>query len=280
MKTSKPFHKTTAPKRPTFGGFESSRRRCHLGSETEEYPTSNVQEESLHEHDHVHENVLPLGNRKVHSLAPETHCRQYVTAHKSQCWKCGRDLEERVEQFFCECGVVLPVNECLNYFDVMGVSKTFEQDPATLRGIFRNLQKDLHPDKFSKQSKMERDFSEQQSSLVNKAYSTLLKPLNRGQYLLEVLGHPVEEIDKSDDASFLMEMMEINEKLEEAQSLEVVHRIKENNDQTMSDIITEIATAFQNDAIEDAKGLLIKLNYYSNIDEKIKAIQQTYTGVI
>ena len=127
---------------------------------------------------------------------------------------------------------------------------------------------------------MERAFSEQQSSLVNKAYSTLLKPLNRGQYLLEVLGHPVEEIDKSDDASFLMEMMEINEKLEEAQSLEVVHRIKEKNDQTMSDIITEIATAFQNDAVEDAKGLLIKLNYYSNIDEKIKAIQQTYTGVI
>ena len=117
-------------------------------------PTSNVQEESLHEHDHVHENVLPLGNRKVHSLAPEMHRRQYVTAHKSQCWKCGRDLEERVEQFFCECGVVLPVNECLNYFDVMGVSMTFELDPATLRGIFRNLQKDLHPDKFSKQSKV------------------------------------------------------------------------------------------------------------------------------
>jgi len=125
---------------------------------------------------------------------------------------------------------------------------------------------------------LEREYSEQQSSLINKAYTTLVKPLSRGQYLLEILGHPVEEIDKADDPAFLVEMMELNEELEEAHSLEEVHKIKEKNCQTISDITAEIAKAFQNDTIQDAKALLIKLNYYSNVDEKIKAIQQMYTG--
>lgn len=222
---------------------------------------------------------LALSSRKVHSLAEETHTRRYATAHKLQCWKCGRDLEDLFERF-CSCGMVQCVNEYVNYFDVMGVPVTFDLERATLHGRFRNLQKDLHPDKFSKRSKIEREYSEQQSSLINKAYSTLVKPLSRGQYLLEILGHPVDEIDKPDNPTFLMEMMELNEELEEAQSLEEVHMIKEKNCQTISDITTEIAKAFQNDAIEDAKGLLIKLNYYSNIDDKIKAIQQTYTGEI
>ena len=95
---------------------------------------------------------------------------------------------------------------------------------------------------------------------------------------MEILGHPVEEIDKADDPAFLVEMMELNEELEEAHSLEEVHKIKEKNCQTISDITAEIAKAFQNDIIQDAKALLIKLNYYSNVDEKIKAIQQMYTG--
>ena len=94
-----------------------------------------------------------LSNRKVHTLAEETHTRRYATAHKLQCWKCGRDLEEFVERF-CSCGMVQSVNEYVNYFDVMGVPVTFDLDRATLHGIFRNLQKDLHPDKFSKRSEV------------------------------------------------------------------------------------------------------------------------------
>ena len=95
-----------------------------------------------------------------------------------------------------------------------------------------------------------------------------------------MVGHPVEEVHTPEDPSFLMEMMELNEQLEEAPSLEVVEQIKRENARSMSDIIAEITRAFRNDAIEDAKCLLIKLNYLSNIDDKIKEIQQTYTGVI
>ena len=95
-----------------------------------------------------------------------------------------------------------------------------------------------------------------------------------------MVGPTVEEVHTPEDPSFLVEMMEINEQLEEAPSLEVVEQIKQENAQAMSGVIAEITQAFRNDAIEDAKCLLIKLNYLSNIDDKIKEIQQTYTGVI
>ena len=96
------------------------------------------------------------GRWKLLSRAPEseTQDRPHSTAHEVKCWKCGRGLDKCVERFFCSCGMVQSVNECLNYFDVMGVRMTFELDPASLQRIFRSLQKTLHPDKFSKRSKV------------------------------------------------------------------------------------------------------------------------------
>nr|XP_013808089.1 PREDICTED: iron-sulfur cluster co-chaperone protein HscB, mitochondrial isoform X3 [Apteryx mantelli mantelli] len=65
-------------------------------------------------------------------------------------------------------------------------------------------------------AKKEQYYSEQHSSLINKAYQTLLNPLSRGLYLLELNGIQLaQETDCDADSEFLMEIMEINEKLAE-----------------------------------------------------------------
>ena len=46
---------------------------------------------------------------------------------------------------------------------------------------------------------------------MNKAYDTLLKPVPRALYMLEINGQALEESDINLDSLFLMDIMELNE---------------------------------------------------------------------
>lgn len=60
----------------------------------------------------------------------------------------------------------------------------------------------------------EKIISEEYSALVNKAYSTLINPLERGLYMLKLSGFSIEEDTKEMDKTFLIEIMERNEEIE------------------------------------------------------------------
>lgn len=57
-------------------------------------------------------------------------------------------------------------------------------DTKRLETEFKNLQKQLHPDLYATKSKEEQTRSESQSSLLNKAYQTLLKSNLRAKYMV------------------------------------------------------------------------------------------------
>lgn len=62
----------------------------------------------------------------------------------------------------------------------------------------------------------EKQLSENLSSLVNKAYTTLIHPLKRGLYILKLNGITISEETDNVNAEFLMEIMEKNEEIEDA----------------------------------------------------------------
>ena len=70
----------------------------------------------------------------------------------------------------------------------------------------------------------------EQSSLLNKAYQTLLSPLSRAEYILAKNGHPALETDKLTDEEFIIDVLEIREELESARTTEEVERIQHEND--------------------------------------------------
>lgn len=72
--------------------------------------------------------------------------------------------------------------------------------------------------------------SESFSSLLNKAYTTLLNPLLRGLYMLNIRGLSIEENSITMDTSFLGEIMEWNEKVEEVNSIESLEILKRDVD--------------------------------------------------
>ncbi|XP_060574031.1 iron-sulfur cluster co-chaperone protein HscB-like [Ruditapes philippinarum] len=200
--------------------------------------------------------------------------RYLCTLHRDRkCWKCGTPTDEEKELFFCNCGVVQSVPSDLTYFKVMNCEEKFDIDIKSLASLYKNLQSRLHPDKFGQCSKEEQALAEYQSAFVNKAYNTLLKPLSRGQYLLEIHGDPIEEANSAVDPNFLMEVMEINEDISEAVGNDkALNQLDDINNARMEKCIENVSSAFAANDIPKAKEFLIKLKYFSNIDGKIKEI--------
>ena len=121
------------------------------------------------------------------------------------------------------------VNGSLLLFRVLGVDPPrFAVSNDELERAMKNLQKTLHPDKFSTAPNVAREHSADQASLVNRAYATLRDPLRRAKYMLRAAGAGVaEESGMGDeqaapagdtllDPTLLMDVMETREAIERA----------------------------------------------------------------
>ena len=103
-----------------------------------------------------------------------------------------------------------------NFFEVFGLSETFDVDLAQLAGLYRELQSQLHPDRHAAAAEAQLRLSVQMTAHVNEAYQTLKDPLRRARYLLRLRGAEDSETDTRMDPEFLMEQMSLREALDEA----------------------------------------------------------------
>ena len=107
-----------------------------------------------------------------------------------------------------------------NYFELFHLPVEFGVDKAALGEQYRRLQRDMHPDRYANASAQQQRIAVQYSALVNEAYATLNKPLSRALYLLELAGMSQEQISAEPvDGGFLIEQMELREKLESISDL-------------------------------------------------------------
>ena len=102
---------------------------------------------------------------------------------KTHCLACGALLESKYRIFCNACGALCEVDERHSYFDIFDIPPTFQVDLERLKMTYHELQKQLHPDKFSTAPETVVGLSAQHSSRVNEGYTTLCQPLSRGLYL-------------------------------------------------------------------------------------------------
>ena len=110
----------------------------------------------------------------------------------SSCWSCGT---MRAVYFCSACGKVQPPVP-VDYFTFFGFPRKLNLDTAALEKEFYALSRRLHPDMSAQAEAQEREWSLQQSSLLNDAYRTLKDPIKRTQYLLRLEGVELEEQSK------------------------------------------------------------------------------------
>ncbi|CAO3595663.1 unnamed protein product [Absidia cylindrospora] len=154
------------------------------------------------------------------------------------CWKCDQIASRASVR--CpnqDCGVIQPAVPDLNYYELLSAGAgddrfefTYDVDEKALKRQFLKLQQVAHPDSFSNAAERERKYAEIQSSMLNKAYHTLRDPLARAQYMLALHGVEVNEAESLHNPELLMDVMEVREELEEANTNEDVELIKQEND--------------------------------------------------
>jgi len=106
-----------------------------------------------------------------------------------------------------------------NYFDLFGLPPAFRVDAAVLDRAYRQLQSDVHPDRFAGGSDAQKRAALQSSARVNEAYRALKNPVQRAQYLLRL--HDVDTVGETDTVlplSFLERQLERREQASDAQA--------------------------------------------------------------
>ena len=106
-----------------------------------------------------------------------------------------------------------------DFFSLFQLPKAFRQNVAELDARYRDVQAQVHPDRFAHAGDAERRLSMQWATHANEAYQTLKRPLDRAKHLLHLAGHDIQaESNTAMPADFLMEQMEWREAVMEARS--------------------------------------------------------------
>jgi molecular chaperone HscB len=105
----------------------------------------------------------------------------------------------------------------MNYFDFYGISESFTPDVALLKKKFYELSKQYHPDFYANEDDEKQQEILELSTLNNKAWQTLSDPYKRLEYILKLHDLLQEGAKPQLPSDFLMEMMDINERLMEVE---------------------------------------------------------------
>ena len=111
-------------------------------------------------------------------------------------------------------------------FELFDLAPCFAQDSGAIEARWKELQREVHPDKFSTEGAAAQRVAMQWSVRINEAYRRLKDPLKRAAYLCELRGEPVNAENNTAMArDFLMQQMQWREELEDATSIDELDRL-------------------------------------------------------
>jgi molecular chaperone HscB len=103
-----------------------------------------------------------------------------------------------------------------NFYDFFGIDRKLTVDLAELQQRFYELNRQWHPDRFSRKSLEEQAQALEATAIINDGYRTLRDPVKRAEYLLTEEGFPIgEQRSKDVPPELLEEVFELNMILEE-----------------------------------------------------------------
>jgi molecular chaperone HscB len=169
------------------------------------------------------------------------------------------------------------MNRDPNHFELFGLQQRFDVDLNALDVRYRELQREVHPDRFAAAPQSEQRASMELATRVNDAYRTLKSPLERARYLLGLNGvDPGFETDTAMPADFLEQQMELREALEEAVESENGEKLADLRDRLQGGrgaLLLEIEAQLGARRWSEAAHTLRRLMFMEKLGEEIAAAE-------
>ncbi|NHZ95363.1 Fe-S protein assembly co-chaperone HscB [Massilia sp. CCM 8734] len=119
-----------------------------------------------------------------------------------------------------------------NHFDLFNLPPRFSLDTGALDCAYRDVQGQVHPDRFVNATDAEKRVAMQWATRANEAYQTLKNPQKRAQYLCEQNGVDLQtESNTAMPMAFLMQQMEWREALGDARAGKDLSALEELDEQ-------------------------------------------------
>jgi molecular chaperone HscB len=165
-------------------------------------------------------------------------------------------------------------------FTLFGLPRRFALERSALDARWRQLQAEVHPDRFAAEGAAAQRVAMQWAVRVNEAYARLKDPLARGAYLCDLAGVPVQaENNTAMPVDFLMQQMQWRESLDEAATADQVQAIDEAVAAHERQRLAALAAALDERgdaqaAAGEVRALMFVARFRADIDRRLEALGQ------
>ncbi|MEO7151570.1 MAG: Fe-S protein assembly co-chaperone HscB [Burkholderiaceae bacterium] len=163
-------------------------------------------------------------------------------------------------------------------YELFGLPRRQTLDLGTLDTRWRELQAEVHPDRFVSQGTAAQRVAMQWAVRVNEAYRRLKDPLQRAAYLCRLADVDVGAEDNTAmPAAFLVEQMQWREALDDADSLAAVQALADQVARRRDAGLKELEQALDvanepANAAAIVRGLMFIDRYASDVDRRLEAL--------
>lgn len=161
-----------------------------------------------------------------------------------------------------------------DHFDLLGLPVAYAVDAARLESGYRQLQSQVHPDRYAAAPEAEKRVAMQWATRANEAYRTLRDPVDRARYLLHLKGYDTgEDTNTAMPADFLMQQMEWREAVADARGSRdrnALEALRTDLAAAHAEMLGQLERAIDRESNYDAGCSLVrKLRFLEKLEEEI-----------
>lgn len=166
-------------------------------------------------------------------------------------------------------------------FTLFGLPRRQAQDRAALDARWRQLQAEVHPDRFAAEGAAAQRVAMQWAVRVNEAHARLKDPLSRAAYLCELRGAPIAaENNTAMPPAFLMQQMQWREALDDAADLAAVEALAVEVAASERHLLADLQRRLDDEgdaaaAAADVRALMFVRRFRDDIERRLDVLDTT-----